>query len=75
MLFDDVNNITCFNFNERYNFRPLREVIGHRKDEPMISSRWRNDRSYDMIPQTLKGHEVTMVWSSSGGWYIKSARI
>jgi len=37
MVFNEVNNITCFNFSERYNFCPLQKVIGYSKDqEPLM---------------------------------------
>ena len=38
MVFDEVSNIGGFNFSERYDFCPFREVIGYRKNELMTSS-------------------------------------
>ena len=39
MVFVEVNNIGSFNFRERYNFRPLWEVIDYREDKSMTSNR------------------------------------
>ena len=33
IVFDEVNNIICFNFSERYSFCSLWKVISYRKDE------------------------------------------
>ena len=55
VVFAKVNNIDCFNFGDRYNFRLLGEVICYCEDEPMTSSRWRIDRSYDIDAPGFKG--------------------
>ena len=61
MVFDEGDYIGGFNFNEWYNFRPLWEVIGYRKDEPMTFRRWRTDRSYNIDSSCFK-----WPWSDCG---------
>ena len=53
IVFDDVSH---FNFSKWYGFYPLWKVIGYREDEPMTSSRWRIDNSYDVGSPGFKGH-------------------
>jgi len=48
MVFDEVDYIGGFNFSERCSFRPLKEIIGYRKDELMTFYRWRTDESYNI---------------------------
>ena len=47
-MFDEVDHISGFNFSEWCSFRPLWEVIGYRKDEPMTFHQWKTDRSYNI---------------------------
>jgi len=39
IVFDEVNNVSRFNFSKRYNFYPLWKVVSYRKDELMTTNR------------------------------------
>jgi len=73
MMFDEVNNIDCFNFGEQYDFCLLREVVGYCEDEPMMSSQWGLIGPMISIFQASNGQEATVGWSNSKGWCMKSA--
>ena len=75
VVVEEVNNVGSFNFSERHDFYPLGKVISYSKDKLMTFHRWRTDGSYNIDLHALNGHEVTVGWSSSGGWYMKSVWI
>jgi len=35
ILFDEIDDVSYFNFSKRYSFYPLWKAISYRKDEPM----------------------------------------
>jgi len=67
MMFDKVDHVGGFNFNERNSLGPLWEVIVYYKDEPMTFSWQRLIGPIISIPQALNGHDATVGWSRSGG--------
>ena len=75
MVFDEVNNVICFNFSERYSLCPLWKVISYRKDELMTSTDGGLIGPIISTTQASNGHAVTVGWGSFGGWCIKFAWI
>ena len=65
-----VNNVGSFNFSERYNFRPLREIISYSKNGqwPLLDGGLIGPRT--SILQVSNSHEATVGWSNSrvGVW-------
>jgi len=75
MVFDEVDNISGFNFNKQCSFCPLCEVIGYHKDEPMTSCWWRNDGSYKIDSLRFEWPWSDVGWSSFRGYCMKSVWI
>ena len=61
MVFDEINHVGSFDFNQWYGFCPLWKVIGYRQDKPVSFCRRGADWPYDIDSPCFK-------WPWSNGW-------